>query len=165
MLCSLRGWPHSVQRCLPPSMIGLDFIGNPPRRCYRTRIASYGVRNRSAGASRCSALGRDDLVLPCVCDQPSHALLCAHDLPVPWLPCVPARSVQHSLDQSPRRTPILERLCFVTPTVQHRGEPPPGSADSITGSACAHIPPPILPVMGGILVLQCFVRCRPGLAQ
>jgi hypothetical protein len=62
-LCSLRGWPHSVQRCLPPSMTGWDFIRNHPRRPCRTRTASSGVRNRSAEASRCSSLDRDALVL------------------------------------------------------------------------------------------------------
>jgi hypothetical protein len=38
---------------------------------------------------------------------------------------------------------MLERLRFVTPTVQHRGEPLSGAADSIIGTATAHIPPPM----------------------
>jgi hypothetical protein len=32
LLCSIRGWPQSRHRCLPPSIIGLDSIQKPPYR-------------------------------------------------------------------------------------------------------------------------------------
>jgi hypothetical protein len=96
-------------------MIALDFIRNPPRRSRRIRTAPSGVRNRSTEASSCFALDRVALVLPCVARRPSYALPYAHALPACGLPCVPARSVRHSFDHSPRQTPILERQHFVTP--------------------------------------------------
>ncbi len=110
--CSLRGWPHSTHRCLPPSMIGLDFIKNPPSIYCRTRSAPGEVTNRSARANRESSLGR-----------------AAHPLPrtsarcVRVLPCAPARGVPPSRCQLPRRAPRPRRSHSITCSVLHSKNP------------------------------------------
>ena len=54
------------------------------------------------------ALGRTAHALPFAGGRPAHAPPCASALLARVLPCALARNGPHSLDQSPRHTPVLD---------------------------------------------------------